>query len=337
MVSRSRKKVVLITGCDTGFGRLLAMKLCTLNEFHVVAGCLNETGRSQYEKLGNISTLLFDVTKADQVNAAIQEVSKICDGNGLYGVINNAGIVQFTPFELASDDSFRRVMEVNFFGMVAVTRGVLPLLRQYKGNARVVNVASVCGLISLPNHISYCCSKYAVEAFSDGLRREMLAFNVSVHCIEPGIFKTELAQEKRIQDQVQKSWEEANDELRSAYKGFEGLAAEIRASVAAFESPRPEKVVNAICHALTSNFPKMRYAVGWDANLMWKPTSMLPGWMQNVVLFHVVPFYLSLDPKKMKIILGTGLLSLILLMWFDYATTFMMALTVVFATITIFK
>jgi len=336
MASRN-KKIVLITGCDSGFGRLLAMKLCTMNGFHVVAGCLTETGRTQYEKLGNVRTLLLDVTKADAINAAVQELTKLCDGNGLYGVVNNAGIVQFTPFELASDDSFRRVMEVNFFGMVAVTRGVLPLLRQYKGNARVVNVASVCGLLAFPNHISYCCSKHAVEAFCDGLRREMLAFNVSVHCIEPGIFKTELAQEKRIKEQVQRSWAEANNEIKAAYKGFEGLAAEIRASVAAFESPQPEKVVNAICHALTSNFPKMRYAVGWDANLLWKPTSFLPGWMQNVVLFKLIPFYLGLDQKSMKILVGSVLLGLFLLVWFDYATMGFMAVAAVFATITSFK
>merc|ERR1719494_442616 len=115
-------------------------------------------------------------------------------------------------------------MEVNFFGAIAVTRAALPLLRKHPGNSRIVNVASISGFVSFPNSISYGCSKYAIEAFSDGLRREMSTFtNVSVHCIEPGCFSTNILKGCAILNQLKKAWDGASDEVKSYYKGAEGL------------------------------------------------------------------------------------------------------------------
>jgi len=342
--------VVLITGCDTGFGQMLAMKLHKVDGFHIIAGCLTERGQGQYQNMKNISSILLDVTKADSIGAAIQAAQKLCDDHGLYGIVNNAGIAESAPFEWTSDASFRKVMEVNFFGMVAVTRAALPLLRRYPGNSRIVNVASIAGLLSLTNSVSYSCSKYAVEAFSDGLRREMLTFsNVSVHCIEPGYHSTGIIKERLLLENLERAWNGTNDEVKSYYKGAEGLGPAMIAWCSVFRSSQPEKVADAMCHSLTSSFPKRRYTVGWDANLLWKPLSFLPGWLQDIVLSIIIPVLVGLDRKwrntnRVKSgwdmrILGIGLLSFCFLIssGIGYASAVMMFFAIMFVAITAFK
>jgi len=281
-------KVVLITGCDTGFGQLLAMKLHELKDFHVVAGCLKDSGRTQYKKLDNITSIQLDVTKHDDICRCTQALSKICDGHGLYGLVNNAGIAHNAPFEWTKDEIFRKVMEVNFFGTVAVTRAVLPYLRKWKGNSRIVNVSSAAGLYSSESIIPYSCSKFAIEAFNDGLRREMLTFtNVSVHCIEPGLFKTNITDVRRQIKQVSEAFKESDNEIKSYYttSALDMIKKVLEWGASTWlVDKRPEKVVNAICHALTSGFPRRRYTVGTNAILLFKPVSFLHGFVQDILV-----------------------------------------------------
>ncbi|XP_078695217.1 D-beta-hydroxybutyrate dehydrogenase, mitochondrial-like [Branchiostoma floridae x Branchiostoma belcheri] len=182
-------KAVFITGCDSGFGFELAKRLDSLG-FTVFAGCLlADSGGEGSKKLraecsSRLSTVQIDVTDDGQVKAAVQQFQHVpaC----LYALVNNAGIWQPGEIEWVSLATYRRVMEVNTFGTVRVTKAFLPLIRREKG--RVVNISSVHGLYSSPSQTAYNMTKRAVEFFSDALRHEMHKWGVKVIIVEPSSF-----------------------------------------------------------------------------------------------------------------------------------------------------
>ncbi|XP_019619537.1 PREDICTED: D-beta-hydroxybutyrate dehydrogenase, mitochondrial-like isoform X2 [Branchiostoma belcheri] len=186
-------KAVFITGCDSGFGFGLAKRLDSLG-FTVFAGCLlADSGGEGAKKLraecsSRLSTVQIDVTDDGQVKAAVQQVKdRLPTGSkGLYALVNNAGIWQPGETEWVSLATYRRVMEVNTFGTVRVTKAFLPLIRRAKG--RVVNISSVAGLYVAAMAGVYCMAKAALEFFSDALRHEMHKWGVKVVIVEPGSF-----------------------------------------------------------------------------------------------------------------------------------------------------
>src|SRR5690606_14485702 len=119
----------------------------------------------------NISAVTLDVTKPTQIATAAKALQKATGKAGLQGLVNNAGIANSGPLEFLPIDDLRWQHEVNFLGQVAVTQAFLPLLRQ--GSGRVVNMSSISGKVTSPFLVPYSSSKYALEAFSDGLRREL--------------------------------------------------------------------------------------------------------------------------------------------------------------------
>ncbi|XP_019623107.1 PREDICTED: D-beta-hydroxybutyrate dehydrogenase, mitochondrial-like [Branchiostoma belcheri] len=186
-------KAVFITGCDSGFGFGLAKRLDSLG-FTVFAGCLlADSGGEGSKKLraecsSRLSTVQIDVTDDGQVKAAVQQVKdRLPTGSkGLYALVNNAGVWQPGEIEWVSLAAYRRVMEVNTFGTVRVTKAFLPLIRREKG--RVVNISSVGGLHAGPMAGAYSMTKAALEFFSDALRHEMHKWGVKVVIVEPASF-----------------------------------------------------------------------------------------------------------------------------------------------------
>ena len=112
-------------------------------------------------------------------------------------------------------ESLKRVVEVNLWGTVSVTKAFLPLLKQTKG--RIVNMASSLGIVSVGGAVSYCISKYGVQAFSDGLRREVNPFGVTVHIIEPGFFKTNINDRSKAVEELEKVWHNLDKETKESY------------------------------------------------------------------------------------------------------------------------
>ncbi|XP_054663281.1 retinol dehydrogenase 16-like isoform X5 [Grus americana] len=169
MVPRLSEKYVLITGCDSGFGNLLARQL-DARGLRVLAACLTETGAVQLRAATSprLQTVLLDVTSSQSIAAATAWVRERVGDRGLWGLVNNAGIaVPTAPNEWLTKDDFVKVLNVNLVGLIEVTLSLLPLVKQARG--RVVNVASVMGRISFFGG-GYCISKHGVEAFSDTLR-----------------------------------------------------------------------------------------------------------------------------------------------------------------------
>ncbi|CAF4229556.1 unnamed protein product, partial [Adineta steineri] len=181
-------KYVLISGCDTGFGHGLAIEL-DQQGFNVLAGVyLQDNIISLQNKLSSKATVFqLDIIKQDSIDAAFELVNE--KTKVLHALVNNAGIGSGGYIDWVSMQTMRKIMDVNYFGHVTMTKRFLPLLIA-KRDSRVINICSVMGYTSPPGMSSYCASKYAFESFSDCLRREMFAWGLKVCIIEPGWLRT---------------------------------------------------------------------------------------------------------------------------------------------------
>ncbi|XP_076776657.1 retinol dehydrogenase 7-like isoform X2 [Arvicanthis niloticus] len=216
VVSGLHDKYVFITGCGSGFGNLLARQL-DRRGMRVLAACRKEEGAEQLRSKTSerLETVILDVTKTESIVAATQWVKERVGNRGLWGLVNNAGIsIPSGPNEWMKKQDFATVLDVNLLGMIEVTLNMLPLVRKARG--RVVNVSSIGGRVSSIGG-GYCISKYGVEAFSDSLRRELSYFGVKVAIIEPGGFKTNVTDVKRISHNLEKLWDQATPEVKEIY------------------------------------------------------------------------------------------------------------------------
>ncbi|XP_059575299.1 retinol dehydrogenase 7-like isoform X2 [Alligator mississippiensis] len=275
-VSNLPDKHVFITGCDSGFGHLLAKQLDGRG-LRVLAACLTEQGaeRLQQETSGRLQTVILDVTKSDSIAAAAAWVKGQVGDRGLWGLVNNAGIRDPAgPNEFLSKADFTRVLDVNLVGLIEVTLSLLPLVRRAQG--RVVNVASAAGRMSLIGG-GYCPSKYGVEAFSDSLRRELRDFRVKVSIIEPGGFRTPLIDVQRVQKGLEQVWSCASANIKEAYgQQYFDCHFEKFKKFLFTNSSKLHLVTDAMEHALMARHPRTRYSCGWDAKLFYLPVSYLP-------------------------------------------------------------
>ncbi|EDO35098.1 predicted protein, partial [Nematostella vectensis] len=210
-------KYVLVTGCDSGFGRGLVIRLDGMG-FHVFGACLTQQGKRDLEQTCSKRTvgLLMDVTSHEQIVEAFEQVKRVLpSGTGLWAVYNNAGFMTLAPLEWFPLDDYKRMADVNLWGLVDVTKTFLPLVKMARG--RVVNVSSIAGIVVVPSMAAYSITKYGVEAFSDALRREMSPWGVRVIIIEPGGFKTPLWDEQKIVKNYNDLWERLSHELKEDY------------------------------------------------------------------------------------------------------------------------
>lgn len=133
----------------------------------------------------------------------------------MWAVVNNAGISLPGMIEWQTVEEMKRVVDINLWGVVSITKAFLPLLKRTQG--RVVNVASSSGRVSSPGAAAYCISKYGVEAFSDSLRNEMRYFGVTVHIIEPGNFKTNITSAEKNVHYLDNLWKNLDVDTKECY------------------------------------------------------------------------------------------------------------------------
>ena len=263
---------VVITGASTGIGRACALRMDRLGHT-VFAGVRRpEDGDSLVTEGSNrLRPLVLDVTDADTITAATQAVERAVEGRGLQGLVNNAGIGIGGPVEALDLDRLRHQFEVNLFGQVAVTQAFLPLLRS--GSGRVVNMSSVSGRVAQPFMGPYCASKFALEAITDSLRREVREQGIAVSAVQPGVIQTP------IWDKAQAAADEVHRELAGELAQLYGRAAtgakKTFAKLAA-GGTSPERVADAVEHALTAKRPRLRYQVGTDAKIGVTLARLLP-------------------------------------------------------------
>lgn len=274
---------VVVTGASTGIGRAIALHLDSLG-LRVFAGIRREQDGAalQSAAAGPLTPLQLDVTDPDQIAAAGRSVADALGGDRLIGVASNAGIAIPGPFELITLDQWRRQLEVNVLGVVAVIQAFLPQLRLSAG--RIVITGSMGGRISQPMAAPYCASKYALEAIADALRLELRPWGIRTAILEPGAVTTPI---------WGKGAETAEAMLRSAPPGMVqlyGRAVEIFRTTAERENQQgisPDEVARAAAHALLSPRPRTRYPLGRQARLGIPLTRFLPDRVRDALLLRL--------------------------------------------------
>ena len=254
-------KTALITGASTGIGKATAM-LLSESGWHVFAGVRTREAAENLTRESNdrIQPLLLDVTHDNQIQEAGLAVAAQVGDRGLDALVNNAGIAVGGPLEFVPIERLRLQLEVNVIGQVAVTQTFLPLLRIASG--RIVNMGSVSGQIAMPMVGPYAMSKFALEAFTDSLRRELAGSGVEVSIIEPGVIDTPI-------------WDKARETAKERRKLMSGDAEKYYGDSVdsvddwidnAVKRATPVRVVAELVRSiLESKSPRTRYPVGKDA------------------------------------------------------------------------
>ena len=278
-----KEKYVLISGCDSGFGHGLAIEL-DQKGFHVLAGVFTpESVTSVQKELSPKATVFrLDITKQEDIDTAYDLVK--AKTNTLHTLVNNAGVGAGGYIDWITMDFIRRIMEVNFFGHVTMTKKFLPLLIA-KRDSRVVNICSVMGFTSPAGMSAYCASKHAFESFSDCLRREMFPWGLRVSIIEPGWLRTPIIQgHDRL---VRELWNGLSSDRHQRW-GEAFLNDLIESSVTnnlfINNAEDPMKVVRALEHAVMNTEPCIRYLPDLQAKFIFYPPSMFPAWLVDFLM-----------------------------------------------------
>ena len=253
--------VIVITGCSSGFGMLAALEFARRGDS--VYATMRNTAKAdrlhtRAQAVGvAVEVLQLDVNDIGSVGAAIEEVLK-CEGR-IDVLVNNAGIGIEGAVEDFDDDEVLAVFETNLFGVIRVTRAVLPHMRS-QGSGTIVTVGSLAGKATAPFSGIYSASKHAVEALSDALYYELQPFGIRVVLIEPGGFETEIETNSRparrftegsVYLETQRRFAEALERLPGGW---------LRADA--------KIVADVIVEAAKSEQPQRRYLVGQDAELI---------------------------------------------------------------------
>jgi NAD(P)-dependent dehydrogenase (short-subunit alcohol dehydrogenase family) len=260
---------VLVTGASTGIGEASARHLSGLG-FDVVAGVRSEAAAARVREAG-LEPVQLDVTDAASVAAAASFVEGRVGSLGLDGLVNNAGVAVSGPVELTPVEEWRRQLEVNLIGQVAVTQALLPALLRRGG--RIVMVSSIGGRVAAPMLGPYAASKFGLEAVSDSLRREVGELGVRVVVVEPGAIATPIwGKGLEVADEIESRGDAA------ARARYARLIAKIRAvaEANAREGLPPSAVAEVIGEAMTAEKPRIRYLVGREAKVRARLARVLP-------------------------------------------------------------
>jgi NAD(P)-dependent dehydrogenase (short-subunit alcohol dehydrogenase family) len=260
----------LVTGASTGIGRATALRLDS-GGWRVFAGVRRDADAESLRESGSdrLVPLGLDVTDAGQIASAAQRIADL-GGGGLDGLVNNAGIGVPGPLETIPMDDFRRQVEVNLIGHLAVTKAMLPLVRQASG--RIVFISSIGGRIAFPMNGSYHAAKFGIEAIGDVFRQELRPWGISVSIVEPGAIATPI-------------WERSDREFAAVVEhapeteklyGRQFAAVRRLSRKLGERGIPPERVAKTIEHALTARRPRARYLVGADTKFQARVKTVVP-------------------------------------------------------------
>lgn len=254
---------ILITGASTGIGAACALDLDQLG-FRVFAGVRKPSDGEALRRQASdrLTPVIIDVTNADTIAQATLMIEAAVGENGLFGLVNNAGILVPGPLECVSLDDIRRQYEVNVFGVVAVTQAMLPLVRAAQG--RIVNMGSISGKVAPPYLGVYSSSKFALESITDVLRMELSRWHIDVSIIEPDSVATPIW--GKLLEATLKLGKHLPATVRTLYE--QDLRSIAKASAKMDKTGMSvDYVVRAVRHALTARRAKTRYPVGFRTHL----------------------------------------------------------------------
>lgn len=264
------QKAILVTGASSGIGLNVAKTLASEGYF-VYAGARKQADLDALNKIPNIQAVRLDVTKQDEIDAAVKTVR--AGGKGLYGLVNNAGIVVSGPLTEIEEDELNWIFNVNVIGVFRVTKAFAPLIIESKG--RISNISSISGVLSGMLWGPYGMSKHALEAYTDALEEEMALFDVKVSAINPGNYRSRIGT-KESSVLAKKPYAQPGSPYAEAMAGH----IEYLSDRSMYKEP--DEVTAAVVHALFADAPKPNYLVvpnereaGWTIGRMIEETAEL--------------------------------------------------------------
>lgn len=245
-------KTVLITGCSSGFGKA-ATKYFSAKGWNVIATMRFPEKEEELTQLPNVLVTKLDVQDGATITKAVEEGVK--RWGTIDVLVNNAGYGLMGTFQSVSKEQIQRQFDVNVFGLMDVTRAVLPYLRA-SGQGVLINITSMGGRITLPSGQFYHATKFAVEGFSEALAYELSAVNVTVKIVEPGSVSTNFATTSI--EFVPNQYPEYDELIKTAMGRY-------RNPVEQFQKATAEDVAATMYQAATDGTDRLRYVIGEDA------------------------------------------------------------------------
>jgi len=296
---------VVVTGCDSGFGKELALWAAEAG-YVVFAGCLKKESFAQFDVMvgssggehsGKVIPLVLDVTDNKNVDDAAAAVSKWLadtaetEGDGkqhriLHGLVNNAGIMILGLFDWLDVSDYQKVMDVNFYGILRCCKAFLPILKhqsieqQYKGS-RIINVTSIAGIMpGNPVGSAYAASKHAAQVLTEALRKELMVFDIGVSSVNPSFHNTNMIAEVETGQDTMRTWNKMSTELQQEYgTGVRDAIIEVGRDMSTSLCWNLEVVVNEVIKALKARDIPGQILVGTDAKYLIPLLRMLPSWL----------------------------------------------------------
>lgn len=257
-MKKKLKQVAIITGCSSGIGYETSILLAK-NGFKTYATMRNTDKGNKLKEIAekenvDLKIIKLDVTDDHSIKNAINEI--VQETNRIDVLVNNAGNNIAGAVEDLSIEEFKEQFETNFFGVIRVTKEVLPIMRKQRMGI-IVNVSSIVGKMAIPLNSAYVSSKFAVEGFSESIRYELEDFGIKVILIEPGVIKSNFYENTKMS---KNSLMDPNSPYHSiAQKIFDAFLPMLQ-----YAFPT-KKVADVILEAVTSDNPEIRYVVGDDA------------------------------------------------------------------------
>ena len=248
-----QQRIWLITGASSGFGRAIAEAALAAGDAVVAAARRPDAVADLVESTPDrVTPLQLDVTDPDRIAAAVAEV---LDRHGRIDVlVNNAGRGVIGAVEETTNDELRDLMDLHFFGPAALTRAVLPHMRE-RGSGAIVQMSSMGGRFTFPGAGAYSATKFALEGWSEALAKEVDQFGIRVLIVEPGAFRTSFNASGALQ-------------ISEAIADYDELIGPVRSGMAEDDGSQPgdpAKAAEAILQAVDSPEPPLRLALGNDA------------------------------------------------------------------------
>lgn len=279
----------MVTGASTGIGAATTRRLAAQG-YHVLAGVRHASDAEQLRS-ERIEPRILDITVEADVAAIADRVAYDPDHRPLRALVNNAGIAVNAPVEALPMGEWRRQFEVNLFGHIAMMQALMPALIDSSGT--VVNISSVGGKVAMPTYGAYAGTKFALEAVSDALRREVAQFGVKVVIVEPGAVVTQMSSRGIVT-----AHRLATDMTPDQHTRYDALIGAITTQSDSFtkNGVPAERAAAAITKAITAENPRTRYTIGRDAAIIVRLARLAPDrFLDRMLRRNLKPHYATPD------------------------------------------
>jgi short-subunit dehydrogenase len=274
-------QVALITGCSSGLGYETALMLAR-NGFHTFATMRNTKKSDSLEEIIKKERLDLNIRELDvNDNSSIEDAINCIksEANRIDVLINNAGYGLVGFFEDLTLDEIRNQFETNFFGVLNITKKIIPIMRSQKSGT-IINVSSGAGQVGFPGISAYVSTKFAIEGFSESLMYELFPYGIKVVIIEPGVIKTNFFRNCIVSEHSMKKSSPYSRSLDKFQRNVELMQE---------HATSPIDVAKVIIQVLGNNEPKQRYIVGNDVAMILEAKKSLSDiefkkmMMQNII------------------------------------------------------